>query len=153
MRKFLLLAILLILLALGLLYCSERSAVSWSDSLHSDKCQAARYIETQTLNFLEDLRFKDFEKAATYHSPSDQEKVDIPQLIEDVFYIKPEFLDIMRYEITKVELDSTGTRGRVTTHTVAKALNADEIKDLDIIFYWSQDAKGQWYMRLESSLR
>ena len=56
------------------------------------------------------MQFKDFGKAATYHSEEDQESVDIPKLLERLFKIKPEFLDIMKYEITDVDIDKNGIR-------------------------------------------
>ena len=58
----------------------------------------------------------------------------------------------VRYEITSVELDRSGLRGRVKTHTVAKCLNTDEIKNVDIIYYWMKDPQEGWCMKLESSL-
>ncbi len=109
-------------------------------------------VNDLTIDFLEDIQFKDFDKAATYHTKEEQEKVDIPNLIERLFQIKPEFLDIMRFEITDVHIDRSGDRARVKTHTVVKVLNTDEIKEPDIIFYWHKQ-DGQWYMKLESSLQ
>jgi hypothetical protein len=105
-----------------------------------------------TTAFLEDIRFKDFQKAATYHTKEDQQRVNIPQLIERLFKIKPEFVDIIRYEITGIDLDSGGTRARVKTHTTIKVLNTSELRENDVIFYW-QKSDGQWYMKLESSLQ
>ena len=104
------------------------------------------------INVFLDTQFKDFVKAATYHTPEDQEQVDIPHLIERLFKIKPEFLDIMKYEITDVDIDKSGTRARVKTHSIVKVLNTDKIEEPDIIFYWHKQ-DGQWYMQLESSLQ
>ena len=105
-----------------------------------------------TSSFLEDIQFKDFETAASYHTSEDQEKVDIPKLIERLFKIKPELLDIMKFEITDVHVDSSGNRARVKTHTTVKILNSDELKEPDLVFYWKKE-NGQWYMQLESSLQ
>ena len=109
-------------------------------------------LRNLTIDFFEDVRFKDFDKAASYHTKEDQETVDIPQLIERLFQIKPELLDIMKYEITEVDIDRSGTRARVRTHTTVKVLNTEELREPDIIFYWHK-VDGQWYMKLESSLR
>jgi hypothetical protein len=109
-------------------------------------------LHNLTSSFLEDIRFKDFTKAASYHTPEDQKKVNIPNLIERIFQIKPEFLDIMKYEITSVDIDRSGNRARVKTHTTIKVLNTEEIKEPDVIFYWHKE-NGQWYMKLESSLQ
>lgn len=105
-----------------------------------------------TVSFLEDIQFKDFDTAATYHNEEDQKDVDIPKLIERLFKIKPELLDIMKFEITDVHVDSSGKRARVKTHTTVKILNTDELKEPDLVFYWQKE-NGQWRMKLESSLQ
>lgn len=109
-------------------------------------------LQELTTSFLEDIQFKDFAKAAMYHTEEDQEHVDIPALLERLFKIKPEFLDIMKFEITDVNIDRSGNRARVKTHTTVKLLNTEEIREPDIIFYW-QKQNGKWYMNLESSLQ
>ena len=78
--------------------------------------------------------------------------MDIANLIEQLFHIKPEFLDIMKYEITDVDVDKSGTRARVKTHATIKLLNTEEIKEPDVIFYWHK-IDDRWYMKLESSLQ
>jgi len=105
------------------------------------------------INFLEDIKFKDFKKAASYHYKTDRDKVNIPQLIEEKFMIKPEFLDITKYEVKEVDLDRSGNRARVKTRTIFKVLNTSEIKEMDMIFYFHKKEDGIWYMMLESSLR
>lgn len=110
-------------------------------------------LEQISLKFMEDLRFKDFQHAASYHSVEDRKKVNIPQLIEQWFAVKPETLDIMRYEIQKVDIDSTGKRGRVKMKTVIKILNANEIKEPEMMLYFFKDPAEGWIMELESSLR
>ena len=105
------------------------------------------------MEFLEDIKFKDFDKAASYHSAEDRKDVNIAKLIERMFQVKPEFLDILRYKIVKSEIDSSGDRGRVLTRTVVKVLNTGEIKEPEIIFYWQQDPTEGWVMKLESSLK
>lgn len=111
-----------------------------------------RVLEELTRSFIEDIQFKDFKTAARYHTPEDVDKVDIPFLLERIFQIKPETLDIQSYEIMKVEIDSSGDRGRVLTKTTVKILNKDEIRKPEVVYYWFR-RDGQWYMRLESSLR
>ena len=59
--------------------------------------------------FIEDIKFKDFKKAASYHAPDKRDAVDIPFLIERLFVQKPESLDIMSYEIMMSEIDSTNS--------------------------------------------
>ena len=109
-------------------------------------------IEDISLAFMEDIEFKDFNKAASYHSPEDQEKVDIPRLMERLFKIKPEFLDVMEYTILDSTLDSTGTRGRVKMKAKVNVLNSGKIKNPEFILYYKKEGEA-WFMELESSLR
>ena len=109
-------------------------------------------LREMALSFLEDIKFKDFEKAATYHNLEDQKKVNIPHLIERIFKIKPEFLDIMDYEILDTSLDSSKKRGRVKVKAKIHMLNSDKIKQPELILYF-HNKDGKWYMELESSLK
>jgi len=109
-------------------------------------------LNDAVLSFMEDIKFKDFKKAATYHSPEDQKTVNIPRLLEDLFKVKPEFLDIMAYSILDTSLDSTKTRGRVKVKAKVHLLNSDEIRNPEVIFYFHKKG-GAWFMELESSLR
>jgi hypothetical protein len=59
----------------------------------------------------------------------------------------------MRYEIKSVDIDRSGDRAKVKTHTVVKMLNSDQIKEPEVIFYWRKDPKEGWVMLLESSLQ
>lgn len=113
----------------------------------------ARYVEQKTIDFLEDVRYKDFKKAASYHTAAERTTVDIPNLIERIFAIKPEFLDILRYQVTAVDLDRSKERARVHVKAVVKVLNTKEIKEPEVIYYWFKDPREGWCMRLESSLR
>lgn len=112
-----------------------------------------KLLRNRTTDFLEDIQFKDFDKAASYHSTEDRKKVDISRLIERLFAVKPEFLDIMRYEIKTVDIDRSGDRAKVITHTVVKVLNTGKIREPEVIFYWRRDPKEGWVMMLESSLQ
>lgn len=109
-------------------------------------------IEEISLAFMEDIKFKDFNKAASYHSPEDQEEVDIPKLMERLFKIKPELLDVMEYTILDSTLDSTGTRGRVKMKAKVNVLNSGKIKNPEFILYYKKEGEA-WFMELESSLR
>lgn len=107
-----------------------------------------------TMRFLEDLQFKDYAKAATYHAPDLQKTVDIPYLLHRLFRSPPELLDIMEYEVLWVDLDSSGERARVRTRVKAKHLPTDNIQEANIMLYFNRDtAYDPWYMILEDSLR
>ncbi len=111
-------------------------------------------LRRTTLSFWEDLQFKDFDKAATYHSPERQETVDIPLLLERIFLQKPELLEIMSYEIVMADLDSSGLRARIKTRVKVKDLPREDIDDREVILYYKRETlDAPWYMDLETSLR
>lgn len=152
MKKLLLLFFVLAVVAIVLLAYTGPGGIEvggFGLAFSEDK----KLLETQTLAFIEDVRYKDFTKAATYHNAAEQKTVNIPNLLERIFAIKPEFLDILRYQISSIDLDSAGQRARVHCKLVIKVLNTSEIKEPEVIFYWYKDPKEGWRMRLESSLR
>ncbi len=110
-----------------------------------------RILQKFSIAFFEDLKFKDFDNAAKYHSLKDQKKVNIPKLIESLFKVKPEFLDIMEYNILETSLDSSKTRARVKMKTKVNLLNSGKIRNPEVILYYHKK-NGKWYMELESSL-
>ena len=140
----------LVLLILGayILYDTQKGQSFFLGLFSKDKGIMSDIV----LSFMEDIKFKDFEKAATYHTPEDQKNVDIPRLLERLFRVKPEFLDIMEYNILDTSIDSTRKRGRVKLKAKVKLLNSDEIRNPEVIFYFHKKA-GKWYMELESSLK
>lgn len=118
------------------------------------------YLRDRTVDFLEDLKFKDFDKASTYHLAETQAARDIPALLHRAFKIRHEVLDIQDYEVLDVELDSSGARGRVRALVRYHILGDREVReqagsyrDLEMLFYWFRQADGSWTMELESSLR
>jgi len=109
-------------------------------------------LQAQVSHFWEDVKFKDFAAAARYHSPETQAQVDIPYLIERLFLIKPEALEIISMEVMFVEIDSTGRRARVKQRVKVKDLMRQQVEQRELILYFHKPAE-QWYMELESSLR
>jgi hypothetical protein len=108
----------------------------------------------KTLAFLTDIKFKDFTRAASYHAPALQASVDIPFLIQRLFMVKPEQLEVMDYEVLYAEVDGDDLRARVKTRTKVKLLNKDEVRDVEMIYYfYRDDPSGPWFMKLEDSLR
>ncbi len=106
------------------------------------------------LQFLEDIQFKDFASAASYHAPDLRESVDIPFLIQRLFTVKPEALDIMDYEVVFAEVDSGGLRARVKLRVKVKLLFNLSINEREIILYFERESVDDpWYMKLEDSLR
>lgn len=89
--------------------------------------------------FMEDLQFKDFKRAASYHSKLERDRLDIGRSLESLFLVKPELLDIQRYEIVRTNVDSTGERATTVVRMVAQRLNMDEEpKEKDLKLYWSK---------------
>lgn len=111
-------------------------------------------LRRTALDFWEDIQFKDFDAAAGYHAPELQDSVDIPYLLQRLFVVKPEMLDILEYEVVMVDLDRSGDRARVRTRLKIKDLIRGKIQEKQVMLYFSrEDAHAPWFMRLEDSLR
>ncbi len=96
-----------------------------------------RIVEDLSMQFMEDLQFKDFRRSASYHHRLERDRVDIGRTLERLFLVKPEMLDIREYRIVKAEVDSTGERARVHINTKFQRLNMkDEPEESEIILYW-----------------
>ena len=108
-------------------------------------------IHQQMIRFIQDIQFKDFKHAATFHTDKEQAEKDIPKMIEKRFVVKPELLDIKTFDVLGVELNPAGDRAKVRTQWHIKLLNSDKTKDVDVIFYWKK-IDGKWFMDLQSSL-
>ena len=113
----------------------------------------ARKLGGMARSFLEDIKFKDFKAAAQYSTPEDRDKADIPALIERLFQVKPEVLQIDNIELMAVDVDSTGKRARTKLKTDVKLLNTNELKHPEVLLYWKEGADGKWFMDLASSLQ
>jgi hypothetical protein len=97
----------------------------------------ANTLERLSRSFLEDLQYKDFRSSALYHHLLDQGRFDIGQTLEAIFAIKPELLDILGFDVVKVDFDSSDDRARVFVRIRYKVLNkGNEVKELDLILYW-----------------
>lgn len=111
-------------------------------------------LRRMALAFLEDIQFKDFESAASYHAPDIRDSVDIPYLIQRLFTVRPEALDIMGYDVVFAEVDSGGLRARVKLRVKVKLLMNALIEEREIMLYFQRDSVDDpWYMKLEDSLR
>lgn len=106
------------------------------------------------LDFMEDIQFKDFEAAASYHAPELVETVDIPFLIQRLFQVRPEAIDFQDFEVVFADVDSSGLRARVGLRVRARLLANEEIREQELVLYFYRDTiDSPWYMRLEDSLR
>lgn len=113
----------------------------------------AKKVAELSQKFLEDIQFKDFKAAAQYSPPEDREKADIPHLIERLFQVKPEMLDITNIQLLSADLDSTRRRAKVKLGTDVKLLNTSELRHPEVILYWKKAETGQWFMDIASSLQ
>jgi hypothetical protein len=103
---------------------------------------------------MEDIQFKDFQSAASYHAPELIETVDIPFLIQRLFAVKPEALDIMDYEVVFADIDRSDLRARVRVRVRANILLRQRIEEREFVLYFERDdPSSPWYMKLEDSLR
>lgn len=122
--------------------------VPFSALMSSDSRKAVQLSK----KFMEDIQFKDFKTAASYSLPEQRGKYDIPELIERLFQVKPEALDINNVQVLSSEIDSTGDRARVKMKSDVKMLNTNEIRKPELMLYWKK-VDNQWYMDLASSLK
>ncbi len=112
------------------------------------------HLRATVLSFMEDLKFKDYERAASYHTPEKQKTVDIPFLLQRLFVQKPEALEVMDYEVIFAEIDSTGIRARVKSRVKAKDLVRGKIRTQEMMLFFHRASRSApWYMELEESLR
>lgn len=123
------------------------SVGSWSIAFNKDKAQLYR----KTVRFLECLKFKEFDEAATFHAPEEADTADIPELIWRVFQVKHEALDIQSWDEPLIEIDSTGRLAVTKTTSHVKLLNTGQERDVEINFYWKKQGDA-WHMYLRSSL-
>ena len=153
MKKILILLGVLAIVALGYLGAAHLSGgafFAFGLPLGGDRGELRR----TALEFLEDVQFKDFNKASSYHSPTDQKTVDIPFLLRSLFKVKHEALDIMDFEIVFAKIDSSGNRARVKVRMKAKILVQNKIREQPLMLYFSRrNEKSPWYMHFEDSLR
>ena len=145
-------AVLVVVVVLALvLYASSTKYGITLGNFHYSFAPGKDIVHQQMMKFIQNIQFKDFKDAASYHTDKDQAEKDIPRLIEKRFIVKPELLDIKTFDVLGVELNSDGTRAKVRTQWHVKLLNSDKTKDVDIIFYWHK-INDKWFMDLQSSL-
>ena len=153
MKKWLIIALSVVLLIGGYVAGAHFSGGAWP-TLGLPIGGSESLLRQTALSFWEDIQFKDFTTAAGYHDPATRDEVDIPYLLERIFAVKPEMLDIMEYEIIFAEVDSSGLRARVKTRLKVKELVRETIREQEVILYFHRtDPSSDWYMVLESSLR
>jgi hypothetical protein len=148
--RYITLILLLIVAYLGAVHFSGGAFYGFGLPLGGERAKL-RQISS---SFMEDIQFKDFKKAASYHEPDVVGQVDIPYLLQRLFLQKPESLDIMDYEIVFCKLDRSTLRGRTKMRVKIKNLIDKKLRTQDfILFFHRTNPQAPWYMKLESSLR
>lgn len=110
-----------------------------------------RILKDKTRRFLECIKFKEFEEAAAFHNEADRKDADIAGMIEGLFYVPPEYLDIQDVNVLFAEIDSSGVLGKVKARCFAEFLNTKESKNHDVLLYWKKENED-WFLKLKSSL-
>ncbi|MBN2381914.1 hypothetical protein JXQ70_03440 [bacterium] len=151
MRKIYLIVAFLIFITVIIALFSSRYGLKLGNVVIAP-VQDKKLLEDMSFRFWEDIQFKDFKRAASYHTADVQAERDIAFFIERLFMVKPEQLDIKTIEITEVDVDSTGERGRTKAKLMVDILNTGKIKEPEAVLYWFKK-DGVWKMNLESSLR
>ncbi|PIQ28368.1 hypothetical protein COW36_03945 [bacterium (Candidatus Blackallbacteria) CG17_big_fil_post_rev_8_21_14_2_50_48_46] len=103
--------------------------------------------------FMESIQYKDFKAAAQDSLPEQKKDLNIPVLIERLFQIKPELLDINNIAVVSHDFDSTGDRARLKMQADVKVLNTQELRKPEIILYFKKLPDGKWYMDFASSIK
>jgi hypothetical protein len=159
-KKILAITFSLLLVGGVALFASAPKGIGMASLLYfmdEDKKELVQLAQT----FLESIQYKDFKSAALFHNEEDKKKVDIPKLIERLFKVKHEVLNIRDMEVSDVTIDSTGKRARTFFNANIEVLNSlqrggsnkeREHRDTEGILYWQKE-NGKWVMKLESSLK
>lgn len=145
MKKVGLVLLLLLVLGGGLLVAQQRGLLSGNPD--------TVLLRSLAQHFMEDLQYKDFDKAALYHTYEDQQKADIGKLIHRMFLVKPEQLNIRNIRIVAVDFDSSGNRARTFVTCTNELLNSGDkkkdeknrAKQVEAILYWHRRPAREAY--------
>ncbi len=112
-------------------------------------------VRDVTLAFWEDIKFKDIESASKVLHADKQNKEEILNFLSKIFGTSPANLDLISYEIEKLELDSTGKRARVKVTATAQHLQKQEdLEDIkvNVMLFFRQHAEDQkWFLEIDHS--
>ena len=160
MKKFIAALVLLSLIGGAALFLntSKLDMLSRFGMINEDEKKLAELA----FKFLEAIQYKDFATAASLHNAEDRKSVDIAKLIENLFKVKPEVLNIRDLTITRTTIDSTGTRARTYFDSNIEVLNSlqnrkksdakRKERNVEGILYWHKE-DGEWKLKLKSSLQ
>lgn len=109
-----------------------------------------KILREKTYRFWECIKFKSFDQAAAFDRA--QDKQTTAKLIERIFRIKPENLDIQTVDVIHADLDRTGRLGRTKTRITGEVLNPKKLVEVEVMLFWEKEGEA-WWLKLESSLR
>ena len=109
-------------------------------------------LKDMSLRFFECIKFKEFGEAAGFHNDIDEKNCDISKMLEDIFHVPPENMDIHNIYVVTTEIDSSGVLAKVKLQMSVKVLNSGKQKNPEVNLFWKQE-NGQWFLKLKSSLK
>ena len=109
-----------------------------------------KILREKTYRFWECIKFKSFDQAAAFDRA--QDKQTTAKLIERIFRIKPENLDIQTVDVIHEDLDRTRELGRTKTRITGEVLNPKKPMEVEVMLFWEKEGEA-WWLKLESSLR
>lgn len=109
-------------------------------------------VRQKTLQFWENLKFKDLKRATAMLGQEVSDPAPILQFLERTFHTEPESLDITEYSVVSAELDSTGRRVRIKASVSANQLATRKPIRVEVMHFFYQSPKGDWWLDLSNSL-
>lgn len=104
-----------------------------------------RAVQQLGRDFMEDIQFKDWKRAASYHTWAEKQEADIPEQIRKLFGIKPEQLHIENVRLMGVDISEDGLRARTRFKAHVEVLNTtqkeeeeNKNRDMEINLYWQR---------------
>jgi len=105
--------------------------------IYAPSAGEAGVVRDLSEQFVQDLQFKDFRSSSLYSHDLDRDRLDIGRTLEKLFLVKPELLELMRYEVVSTDIDDSGERARTKVRVVYKKLNiSKEPEEKDVLIYW-----------------
>lgn len=151
MRIFVVLALLLTLAGGTLFYL--QSSPAGQAPLGTIFSKDAQEIVKMGQKFMESIQYKDFKSASQFSLPEQKASLDIPVLIERLFQVKPEMMDMNNVQVISHDFDTSGDRARLRMRADVKFLNSNELRKPEILLYFKKMPDGKWYMDFASSIK
>jgi len=109
-------------------------------------------LKEMSMRFFECIKFKEFGEAADFHNAEDKKSADIPKMLEGLFQVPPENMDINDIYVVTTEINSSGVLAKVKLQMSVKMLNTGKQKNPEVNLFWKKE-NDKWYLKLKSSLR